>query len=92
MLLFTFASSYRVAAVDHGLFSFTDVRYGTWPVILVTNPKHALFTMAHHEPLHLLKDASHIRFVINDQYAIVIPDNVIVMTRIQANSLNSSCL
>lgn len=35
--------SYRVAAMDHGLFSFVDVPHRQWPVILVTNPKHALF-------------------------------------------------
>ncbi|XP_064082624.1 transmembrane protein 62-like isoform X1 [Macrobrachium nipponense] len=55
---------YRVAAIDHGLFSFTDVKYGSWPVILVTNPKHALFAMVHHEPLHLMLESSHIRVLI----------------------------
>lgn len=29
--------------MDHGLFSFVDVPHQRWPVILVTNPKHALF-------------------------------------------------
>lgn len=55
--------SFRVAAIDHGLFSFTDVTHGTWPIILVTNPKHALFAMPLHEPLHLLRESSHIRSV-----------------------------
>lgn len=35
--------TYRVAAIDHGLFSFVDVQHGVWPVILITNPKHSLF-------------------------------------------------
>lgn len=34
---------YRVGAIDGGLFSFVDVDHGTWPVVLITNPKHALF-------------------------------------------------
>ncbi|XP_042875483.1 transmembrane protein 62-like [Penaeus japonicus] len=55
---------FRVAAIDHGLFSFTDVTHGTWPIILVTNPKHALFAMPLHEPLHLLRESSHIRVLI----------------------------
>ncbi|XP_071537020.1 transmembrane protein 62-like [Panulirus ornatus] len=55
---------FRVAAVDHGLFSFTDVTHGTWPIILVTNPKHALFAMKHHEPLHLIQASTHIRVLV----------------------------
>lgn len=35
--------TYRVASVDHGLFSFVDVKYGAWPIILITNPKNSLF-------------------------------------------------
>lgn len=38
---------YRVAAVDHGLFSFVDVDFGNWPIVLITNPKHALFWIPH---------------------------------------------
>lgn len=34
---------YRVAAIDHGLLSFVDVEHDSWPIILITNPKHALF-------------------------------------------------
>ena len=56
-----FLYSFRVAAIDHGLFSFTDVKHASWPVILVTNPKHALFAMKHHEPLHLVQESTHIR-------------------------------
>lgn len=55
---------FRVAAIDHGLFSFTDVKHATWPVILITNPKHALFAMKHHEPLHLIQKSTHIRVLI----------------------------
>ncbi|KAG7177707.1 Transmembrane protein 62-like 2 [Homarus americanus] len=55
---------FRVAAIDHGLFSFTDLNHGTWPIILVTNPKHALYAMKHHEPLHLIKESTHIRVLL----------------------------
>lgn len=34
---------YRVAAIDHGLLSFVDIDFGVWPIILITNPKNALF-------------------------------------------------
>lgn len=34
---------YRVAAIDHGLLSFVDVNFGEWPIVLITNPKNALF-------------------------------------------------
>lgn len=40
---------YRVAAIDHGVFSFVDVKHNKWPVILITNPKHALFHIPHRE-------------------------------------------
>ncbi|XP_045625746.1 transmembrane protein 62 [Procambarus clarkii] len=55
---------FRVAAIDHGLFSFTDVKHGTWPIILVTNPKHALYAMKHHEPLHLIQESTYIRVLL----------------------------
>ncbi|XP_075225591.1 transmembrane protein 62-like isoform X2 [Lycorma delicatula] len=54
---------YRVAAIDHGLFSFTDLRHGEWPVVLVTNPKHALFTVPSKEPLHRVETSTHIRIL-----------------------------
>lgn len=34
---------YRVVAVDHGLLSFVDTKFGDWPIILITNPKNTLF-------------------------------------------------
>lgn len=38
---------FRVAAIDHGLLSFVDVVHGDWPIVLITNPKHALFYVPH---------------------------------------------
>ncbi|KAL1122046.1 hypothetical protein AAG570_003452, partial [Ranatra chinensis] len=43
---------YRVAAIDHGLLSFTDVHHKDWPVVLITNPKHVLFNTPQREPLY----------------------------------------
>ncbi|XP_076646835.1 transmembrane protein 62 [Halictus rubicundus] len=52
---------YRVAAIDHGQFSFIDVRYGEWPVILITNPKHALYMMPRKENVLSIVKSTHIR-------------------------------
>ncbi|CAH0714521.1 unnamed protein product, partial [Brenthis ino] len=54
---------YRLAAIDHGLFSFVDQRHNTWPIVLVTNPKHAKFTLPGREPLQLIPDSTHIRIL-----------------------------
>ncbi|XP_076359605.1 transmembrane protein 62-like isoform X2 [Tachypleus tridentatus] len=62
---------YRVAAVDHGMFSFIDLKHGQWPVVLVTNPKHALYTMPSIEPLNIIRKSSHIRILIFSPYPIV---------------------
>ncbi|CAL4108459.1 unnamed protein product, partial [Meganyctiphanes norvegica] len=62
---------FRVAAIDHGLFSFVDVKFNVWPVILVTNPKHALFTMPTHEPTHRMATSTHIRVLLWSLSAIV---------------------
>ncbi|XP_046666452.1 transmembrane protein 62-like [Homalodisca vitripennis] len=52
---------YRVAAIDHGLFSFIDVRHREWPIALVTNPKHALFYVPGREPEHISASSTHVR-------------------------------
>jgi len=54
--------SYRVLAYDHGLMSFVDVAFHSWPVVLVTNPKNALFLVPGHEPTHRIKRSTYIRF------------------------------
>lgn len=55
---------FRVAAVDHGLFSFVDVRFREWPIILVTNPKSAVMAMPAVEPLHRISRSTHIRVLV----------------------------
>ncbi|XP_033046277.1 transmembrane protein 62 isoform X9 [Trachypithecus francoisi] len=52
---------YRIFAFDHDLFSFADLIFGTWPVILITNPKSLLYSCGKHEPLERLLHSTHIR-------------------------------
>lgn len=54
---------YRLMAIDHGLISFVDVHHNEWPVVLVTNPKHALFIIPGKENLETIKHSSHIRIL-----------------------------
>ncbi|KAK0095811.1 hypothetical protein PV326_007317 [Microctonus aethiopoides] len=55
---------YRLAAIDHGHFSFIDIKHGEWPVILITNPKHALYTMPLKENLQSVVKSTHIRILV----------------------------
>lgn len=57
------ASRYRIFAFDHDLFSFADVTFDKWPVVLITNPKSLLYSCAKHEPLERLFHSTHIRYV-----------------------------
>ncbi|XP_072868194.1 transmembrane protein 62 isoform X5 [Chlorocebus sabaeus] len=52
---------YRIFAFDHDLFSFADLIFGTWPVVLITNPKSLLYSCGKHEPLERLLHSTHIR-------------------------------
>ncbi|PNF33569.1 hypothetical protein B7P43_G16995 [Cryptotermes secundus] len=54
---------YRLLAVDHGMFSFVDLKHREWPIVLVTNPKHALFAIPTREPLHMISHSTHIRIL-----------------------------
>ncbi|XP_014291576.1 transmembrane protein 62 [Halyomorpha halys] len=54
---------YRVAAIDHGLFSFTDVKHNDWPVVLLTNPKNAIFQSSR-EPIEAMLSSTHIRVLV----------------------------
>jgi hypothetical protein len=65
-----------VAAVDYGLFSFVDVKHNDWPVILITNPKSALFSSPAIEPLHLIENSTHIRWsIFNTSISLCCVDN-----------------
>ncbi|KAJ9593699.1 hypothetical protein L9F63_014747 [Diploptera punctata] len=54
---------YRLIAVDHGMLSFIDVLHRDWPVVLVTNPKHALYVMPNREPLEKMLLSTHVRIL-----------------------------
>ncbi|XP_058450180.1 transmembrane protein 62-like [Malaya genurostris] len=54
---------YRLAAFDHGLFSFVDLQHNQWPVILITNPKNALFNIPGKEGSLVQLESSHIRLL-----------------------------
>lgn len=56
-----FLNSFRVAAIDHDIFSFVDVRLHKWPIILITNPKDAHYLMPAFEPIGRIKKSTHIR-------------------------------
>lgn len=54
---------YRLAAFDHGQFSFVDLQHNQWPVVLVTNPKNALFNVPGKEDPKAQLESSHIRLL-----------------------------
>lgn len=47
--------------VDHDLVSFSDVTYGKWPVVVITNPKDAHYGIRAHEPLTRIRKSTHVR-------------------------------
>lgn len=55
---------YRLGAFDHGYFSFVDVHHNQWPVVLVTNPKDALFNIPGKENFESVLHSSHIRLLV----------------------------
>ncbi|KAL8169490.1 UNVERIFIED_CONTAM: Transmembrane protein 62 [Gekko kuhli] len=54
---------FRILAFDHDLFSFADVNFEEWPVILVTSPKPSLYSSSAHEPLQRILHSTHIRIL-----------------------------
>lgn len=52
---------YRVGIIDHGQFSFSDNHHNNWPVAVITNPKHALYTMPQRENIRSIIESTHIR-------------------------------
>ena len=54
---------YRVGIFDHGLFSFADVKLGSWPVAVITNPKDILFNNPFKEDINIQRLSTHIRIL-----------------------------
>jgi len=56
---------YRIMSFDHDLFSFTDTKLDAFPLVHITSPKSSSF-LSQHEPWHIMRCASHIRFLAFD--------------------------
>ena len=61
---------YRVMVIDNGFFSFVDVIYPDWPVVLVTHPKASSTLMPEREPWHLGLSSTHIRVLAFSETAV----------------------
>lgn len=61
ILLCLFIFRYRLGVIDHGQFSFIDIKHKEWPVVLITNPKHALYMMPRKENIMSVIKSTHIR-------------------------------
>ncbi|KAJ6667246.1 hypothetical protein lerEdw1_017224 [Lerista edwardsae] len=55
---------YRILAFDHDLFSFADLTFEEWPVVLITNPKPFLYSSSAHEPLQRIRHSTYIRITL----------------------------
>ncbi|GFS22928.1 transmembrane protein 62 [Elysia marginata] len=55
---------FRVIAFDNDLVSFTDVKLGQWPIILITNPKDNQFLSPSVEPVEMIYFSTHIRILV----------------------------
>lgn len=54
---------YRVLAVDNGLLSFVDMKHGTWPVAIITNPKNSDFLAPHVENIENIFESKFVRII-----------------------------
>jgi Icc-related predicted phosphoesterase len=54
---------FRLGVFDHGLFSFADVKLGTWPIAVITNPKDIHFNNPFKENIEIQRSSTHIRIV-----------------------------
>ncbi|XP_046370282.2 transmembrane protein 62-like [Haliotis rufescens] len=55
---------FRILVFDHDIMSFLDASLGEWPLVIITNPKDALFQAESHEPLYRQRGSTHIRILI----------------------------
>ncbi|KAM6960922.1 transmembrane protein 62 [Aplochiton taeniatus] len=54
---------YRVLAFDHDLLSFSDLKFGQWPAVLITNPKEVQYLHPGVEPWGRIGKSTHIRIL-----------------------------
>ncbi|NXE07996.1 TMM62 protein, partial [Lophotis ruficrista] len=62
---------YRILVFDHDLFSFADLNFEEWPVVLITNPKSFLYSSSAHEPLDKILYSTHIRILAFSPYVVI---------------------
>ncbi|GAA6108741.1 transmembrane protein 62 [Tachysurus ichikawai] len=55
---------YRILAFDHDLLSFSDLTFGDWPAVIITNPKDAQYLHPGVEPLGRIYSSTHIRILV----------------------------
>lgn len=67
--------TFRIAAIDHGLFTFVNYFYrphqSELPLILITNPRSILHQMEHLEPFWRTARSTHIRVLIFSKHPII---------------------
>ncbi|KAH3756655.1 transmembrane protein 62-like [Pelomyxa schiedti] len=56
-------TAYRVIGLDHDMFSFQEGFLDEWPLILVTNPKDALF-LSQRDPISVMRVSTHIHCLV----------------------------
>ena len=84
---------YRVAVIDHSIFSFTDIRLDEWPVIVITNPKAAKFVMPKIEAVNRIQFSTHIRVLVFSRSNLtrvtleINDEEEVVMTRVKSSPL-----
>lgn len=54
---------YRILAFDHDLLSFSDLKFGEWPAVLITNPKEVQYLHPGVEPWGRIRKSTHIRIL-----------------------------
>lgn len=54
---------FRLAAIDHGMFSIIDLSLRSYPFAIITNPKNMLFNNPLRENIELQKRSTHIRIL-----------------------------
>ena len=62
--------AWRLLAIDNGLLSFTDLRHGDWPAVLVTNPKPAAMVAPGVESLRRVLASKAVRVLVFSPLAV----------------------
>ncbi len=63
-MIFKYLRRYQVAVIDNSIFSYTYVKHGSWPVVLVINPKAVGTIHPSKETTSLIFSSTHILILI----------------------------